>query len=108
MSAQELLFKAYRAGVTIRANNGNMRLTPARLLAPARIRAVKACKPQLLALVTGLEQYGAQDDPLILAALALFNATPAGLSQTLINSRRSTAHQTTFQWDAGKRKADTL
>jgi hypothetical protein len=100
MTAQELLFKAYRVGVTIRANNGSMRLTPARLLTPARIRAVRARKPQLLALLASLNKYSAQDDPLILEALALFNATPAGLSQTLISSRRSTAHQTAFQWEA--------
>jgi hypothetical protein len=96
LTAQELLSKAYRAGVTIRANDGNLRLTPARLLTPARILAVRALKPQLLELVTGLEQYGALDDGLILEALALFNAMPAGLSQTP-GYQRPTTHQTAFQ-----------
>jgi hypothetical protein len=76
MTAQELLFKAHRAGVTIRANNGKLRLTPARLCTPSRIEAVKALKPQLLALVTRLERNGALDDPLILEALVLFDAKP--------------------------------
>jgi hypothetical protein len=74
-NAQSLLFKAYRRGVSVRLNGrGGLRLAPS-LAARAFLPAVRACKPQLLALVTGLEQYGAQDDPLILEALALFNAT---------------------------------
>jgi|SRR6266496_3217010 len=104
-SAQSVLFKAYRRGVSIRLNGrGGLRLAPSQA-ARAFPPAVRACKPQLLALVHSLEQYGAQDDPLILEALALFNATPAGLSQTLIHSQEQTARQTAFQWDAGKRKA---
>jgi len=89
MIAQTLLFKAYGQGVSIRPNErGGLRLAPSQA-AGAFIPAVRQCEPQLLALVTSLEQCGAQDDPLILEALALFNAT----------IQTPTACQTAFQWD---------
>jgi hypothetical protein len=92
-NAQSLLFKAYRQRVSIRLNGkGGLRLAPSHAAKPL-LAAVRACKPQLLALVTGLEQYGAQDDPLILEALALFNASIA-------SSRMPVARQTAFQWEA--------
>jgi hypothetical protein len=82
MTAQQLLLKAHQTGVTIRVNNGDLQLAPARLLTPARIRAVKTLKPQLVAIVTSLEQQGCVNDPLILEALVLFNVsiTPARMS----------------------------
>lgn len=97
-SAQSVLFKAYRQGVNIRLNGtGGLRLAPSQA-ARDFLPAVRACKPQLLALVTSLERCGALDDPLILEALALFNAT----------LQAPTAHQTAFQWGSEKRKADTI
>jgi hypothetical protein len=114
MTAQELLFKAWQTGVTIRLNGrGGLRLAPSRLLTPERIQAVRENKTKLLALVTGLEQCGAQSDPLILEALAVFNATP---SRVALESARTPqaeperekqaptlaiAHQAAFQWKAG-------
>jgi hypothetical protein len=96
-NAQSLLFKAYRQRVSIRLNGkGGLRLAPSHAAKPL-LAAVRACKPQLLALVTGLEQYGAQDDPLILEALALFNAT----------LQAPMTCQAAFEWDTGKRKAAT-
>ncbi len=89
MIAQTLLFKACRQGVSIQLNGrGGLRLAPSQA-AKGLIPAVRQCKPELLALVTSLERYGAQDDPLILEALALFNAT----------IQTPTACQTAFQWD---------
>jgi hypothetical protein len=106
MTPQELLFKAHRLGIRARlGSGGELQLAPASKLTPKRLQAVQACKPQLVSLVGSLKKHGALDDPLILEALALFNATlqaPAGLSQTLIGSRRLTAHQAAFQWDAGQ------
>ena len=79
MTAQEILFEAYTQGISITADGkGNLRITPARLVNPKRIADIKAHKRELLALVTDLLRYGALDDPLILEALALFNATPKG------------------------------
>jgi hypothetical protein len=80
MTAQELLFSAYTQGISITADgSGNLRIAPAHLVNPRLIADIKAHKRELLALVTDLEQQGALTDPLILEALALFNAKPKGL-----------------------------
>src|SRR5262249_31637981 len=80
MTAQELLFSAYTQGISITTDGkGNLRITPAHLVNPKPLADIKAHKPELLRLVTDLERYGALNDPLILEALALFNAQPKGL-----------------------------
>ena len=80
MTAQELLFSAYTQGISITADgSGNLRIAPAYLVNPRLIADIKAHKRELLPLVTDLDRYGVLNDPLILEALALFNAKPKGL-----------------------------
>ena len=77
MTAQELLFSAYTQGISITAGgSGNLRIAPAHLVDPRLIADIKAHKRELVALVTDLDRYGVLNDPLILEALALFNAKP--------------------------------
>jgi hypothetical protein len=83
VTAQELLLKAHQTGVNIRAKNGNLELAPARLITPKRLQAVREHKPELLALLQSLDQQGAQDDPIILEALALFDATVGAVAMPL-------------------------
>jgi hypothetical protein len=79
MNAQTVLWRAYRQGVTIRLNGEKgLRLSPANEAANDLTPAVREHKPELMALLADLEEAGAQDDPLILQALALFNATLRG------------------------------
>jgi hypothetical protein len=81
-TAQTLLWRAYQEGVTIRLNGGDgLRVTPASDRAKALIPAVREHKRELMALLADLEQYDAQDDPLILEALALFNARLTGITR---------------------------
>jgi len=80
MTAQEVLLKAYRHGVSITTDGkGNLRVAPAHLLEPNRIAKIKAHKQELLPLVADLEQYGVLNEPIILEALALFNARIAAV-----------------------------
>jgi hypothetical protein len=81
-SAQTLLWRAYQQGVTIRLNGkSGLRLSPANEAAQALTPAVRQHKPELMALLADLERAGAQDDPLILEALALFNARITAVTQ---------------------------
>ena len=79
MTAQQVLFWAYRRGVKIGLNGtGGLRLTPAAKVTPGMIAAVRSHKPALLALVADLERYWVADDPFIQEALALFNGSLKG------------------------------
>jgi hypothetical protein len=81
-SAQTLLWRAYQQGVTIRLNGEDgLRLSPANETAKALTPLIREHKPELLTLLADLEQAGAQNDPLILEALALFNAHIAAVTQ---------------------------
>lgn len=80
-TAQTVLWRAYQQGVQIRRNADGLRVAPANEATKKLIPAVRAHKPELLALLAGLERASAQDDPVILEALALFNARIAAVIQ---------------------------
>jgi TubC N-terminal docking domain len=73
MNAAQLLLKAIKAGVKIKAVDGKLRITPAEKITSERTATIKAHKSQLLTLLADLEAASAQDDMLVLEALALFN-----------------------------------
>src|SRR5436190_4907073 len=76
----DLLLQAHRHGVTVSQNGkGGLLLSPSRLVTPEIFYGARRVKPQLLALVSKLEAVGADDDALILEALALFNVKPESI-----------------------------
>jgi hypothetical protein len=80
-NAQTILWRASKQGVRIRLNAERLRVTPGNEATKALLPEIRAHKPELLRLVADLEQAGAQDDSLILEALALFNARIAAVVQ---------------------------
>ena len=65
MTAQQVLFWAYRRGVKIGLNGtGGLRLTPAAKVTPGMIAAVRSHKPALLALVPADEAFKRLDEAL--------------------------------------------
>jgi hypothetical protein len=83
MTPQELLFDAHKRGITLFCKKGGrLGFKPVRLCPPEFREQLRAHKQQLLTLLGDLERYGAAGDPLILEALALFNASPKGLVES--------------------------
>jgi hypothetical protein len=76
MTPQELLFDAHKRGITLFRKAGDrLGFKPVRLCPPEFREQLLEHKAELLTLLADLEQHGAQADPLILEALALFNGT---------------------------------
>ena len=95
MSARDLLIEAAQHGLLIIPDGRNLRIRPSRLVTPDLADRLRANKPESLALLADqkapelvkphrplterewaiLVRAGAENDPIIISALNLFNAT---------------------------------
>ena len=102
MTASDVLEEAHRRGLTITPEGGDLRIRPGRLVTSEFANRLRACKPELLALLMGdrtpeapelVKPYrplterervilvrfcGNENDPIIITALNLFHGRIVG------------------------------